>query len=302
MSLLRSVCVRESAFVCFVRATIITLLVAAAFLIGDIAPVLGPAQTSSDVLPKLAPVQESLLDNDLVRDPSTGRVLLRFTNTIGNYGDGVLHVVAYRDAGGNLDAYQRVSRADGTWHDEPVGDLAYHEGHHHYHFLGADRYRLIDTSTGLEIVLAESLVPPLCHDDDALDDLADPLALLLPWSCVSTAKVSFCLADVMIVDDTSPAYSHVPKYNSCAHNRRADFVSMGVSVGWGDTYDRRLIGQAFDVTELMSKTPRWYTLESTTNPDGMLWEENRDDPASTRVQVWLGQGVPMGVGKSRPGV
>ncbi|MGQ0536749.1 MAG: hypothetical protein ACT4PT_11850 [Methanobacteriota archaeon] len=295
-----------------IRAPTFVWLAVACFLLstpGALAP--GPARVASDRLPTLAPVAAALLDNDVVRDPSTGRYLLRFTNTIGNYGDGRVQVVAY-GAGSDPDdplatvlhAYQRVYRTDGTYHDERVGDVKYHTAHHHFHFLGAARYRLMDESTAVPTVLAESFAPFLapCNDDQYLGDLTDPLAVLLGWDCISASKVSFCLADVGIVSDRSRFFSHVPKYNACEHNQNADWIQMGISVGWGDTYDRHLVGQAFDVTELMDRPPQWYTLEATTNPDGLLWETNRGDPASAHIEVYLGQGVPTGVGKSRPGV
>ncbi len=44
-----------------------------------------------------------------------------------------------------------------------------------------------------------------------------------------------------------------------------------------------------------------YFLESTTNPDKMLRDSN-GEPQKTSVEVVIGQGVKVGVGKSRPGV
>ena len=76
---------------------------------------------------------------------------------------------------------------------------------------------------------------------------------------------------------------------------------MGISVGWEDIYDKTLIGQAFDVTDLMQLSPKDYILESTTNPDGILIEAN-PTPVSASVTVRIGAGVPVRVGKSRPGV
>jgi len=233
--------------------------------------------TAPDLLPTVQPEASVLADHDLVQDPHTGAILLRFSNAVANVGAGPLVVVGHRDAAPKpvdpandvMPAYQRISRSDGTTYDVPVGELVYHEAHHHFHFLGAARYRLLDDQGQ---VLREA------------------------------AKVSFCLADVAVVDDTLPGYSQRPVFNSCAHNPSATDVAMGVSVGWDDIYDLRLQGQAFDVSDLMQGPQRTYTLESTTNPDGLLHETNQASPASARMQVVIGEGVPVGTGSSRPGV
>ena len=258
-----------------------TRVIVSCFFIVTALCALSPADAppAYDVLPTLAPDPDVLADNDLVRDPKTGQILLRFSNAIGNYGAGVLHVIGYRQSASpqtvdidddTMPAFQRVYRQDGTYHDEPIGDLVYHPEHHHFHFVGAARYRLIDPDT-VEVVQ-------------------------------ESAKVSFCLADVIVVDDSVPGFRKVPVFNSCAHDPYARLVQMGISAGWADVYGKDLIGQAFDVTDLMNLPAKCYILESTTNPDGLLWETNDSQPASAWVKVRIGKGVPVGVGKSRPGV
>jgi hypothetical protein len=254
----------------------------AAALLALLLPAALPAVADTpapDLLPSLAPSADVLRDLDLVRDPSTGHILLRFSNAVANTGQGPVVVLGQRSraeaqhadpANDVMPAVERVSRADGTFHDEPVGQLVYHPAHKHFHFDGAATYRLLDPDSGA--VLVES------------------------------PKVSFCLADVIVADDTLPGAPTAPRFNSCAHNARATRVTMGVSVGWADVYDKRLEGQAFDVSALMQQPPKWYTLESTTNPDGLLIEAHQGDPQVVRVQVYIGEGVKLGVGKSRPGV
>lgn len=236
---------------------------------------------AADLLPALAPDETTLADNDLVTVPGStnSTVLLRFSNAINNTGTGPLVVIGYRSKVSRstidlnndvMPAYQRIYRDDGTYHDELVGELVYHPEHHHFHFMGAVRYRLIDPDTG--DVVRES------------------------------PKVSFCLADVEIVDSTLPGFSQVPKFNSCVHSPYATSATMGISIGWADVYGKTLMGQAFDVTDLMLLPAKEYLLESTTNAGGALFETNAGDPVAVRVPVWIGVGVPTKIGKSRPGV
>ncbi|MET9375431.1 lysyl oxidase family protein [Streptomyces sp. NPDC002992] len=242
---------------------------------------LGPASatdTPTDRLPALEPLQRELADNDLVREPDTAITWLRFTGAPANLGSGALHVVGRRTKeeaaaatpGNNvLPAYQRISRSDGTSYEVPVGLMTYHDEHKHFHMDGISRYRLINSAGQ---IVRES------------------------------PKVAFCLVDLEIADATLPGAPVNPVYNSCSHNANATSLTMGISVGWADVYDKALGGQSFDVSELMQLPPQQYTLEMTTNPLGLLHETNRTSPKTTSVTVTIGQGVPVGVGGPRPGV
>jgi hypothetical protein len=240
---------------------------------------LGSAHAADDLLPTLTSEAEVLADADVVYSPPTGRILLRFANGIGNRGTGPLHLIGYRDpnavidpANNSMPAYQRIWRTDGSSHDEVVGTISYHDEHHHFHYDGAMRFRLIEVRGNREVVMAES------------------------------SKVSFCLADVGVVDATLPGYPTAPRYNSCVHNASASSVVMGISVGWDDIYGKDLQGQAFDVTDLMALPIKEYILETTSNPYGFLWEAYRKRPSSARITILLGVGVPVGTGVTRPGV
>lgn len=242
------------------------LLVASSLLVrqSDAAP-------APDLLPDIRPVEKDLLDHDIVRDPTTGHILLRFGGAVANFGDGKLEVLGKRtivDRDNNvMPAYQRIYRTDGTFYDKPAGNLIYHPTHHHYHFESAMFYSLRDGNGFI----------------------------------VTSAKQSFCLADSEKIDETLDSFSHVPVFNRCYHSPTAKFVDMGVSVGWSDVYGKDLVGQAFDVTELMKLPKKTYILEATTNPNGLLKEKNTT-PQKVSVLVDIGQGVKVGVGKSRPGV
>lgn len=234
------------------------------------------ASQQQQLLPNIKPVKETLADNDLVKDPTTGKTLLRFAGGIGNYGPGKIEVVgrgsASVDSSYNvLQAYQRVYNTDGTFVEVPVGQMNYHEAHHHYHFVNAVTYSLIDPSSNNKVV-------------------------------VSSAKQAFCLADVEVADPTVPNYPTAPVYNRCYNSPVATFVLMGVSPGWEDVYGKDLVGQSFDVTDLMNRPAHTYILEQTTNPDGVLRDSNGGTPQKTSIEVVLGQGVKVGVGTARPGV
>jgi hypothetical protein len=239
-----------------------------------------PGTHATDLLPALAPDPLVLADNDLVQVPGPGtkRILLRFSSAIANLGAGELHIVAYRDSASpstvdinddTMPAFQRVTRDDGTFYDLPAGELIYHPEHHHFHFDGASQYRLLDPAT--KTVVRES------------------------------PKISFCLADVVVADDSLPGFRKVPIYNGCVRDPYATYGEMGISIGWADVYDKALVGQALDVTDLMALPAKTYILESTTNPERVLLESN-SAPVSASVSVQIGIGVPVKVGKSRPGV
>ncbi|MBT2468017.1 hypothetical protein J7E97_09020 [Streptomyces sp. ISL-66] len=231
----------------------------------------------TDVLPSLKPLQQDLADNDLVREPVTGITWLRFTGSPGNYGAGELHVIGRRTQaeaaaatpGHNvMPAYQQITRSDGTSYEVLIGDMTYHDEHKHFHMNGISRYRLTNASG---TVVKES------------------------------PKVAFCLVDLKAADSTLPGFKVNPTYSSCSHNANATTLTMGISVGWADVYAKDLVGQSFDVSDLMNLPAQQYTLEMTTNPLGILHEANPAAPQSTSVQVTIGQGVPVGVGGPRPG-
>jgi Lysyl oxidase len=230
-----------------------------------LAAAFGAAHAATDLLPTLTSEASVLADADVVYSPPTGRILLRFANGIGNRGLGPMHLIGYRDPNAVIDP-------DNTFHDEVVGSIVYHDEHHHFHYDGASRFRLIEKRGNREVIVAES------------------------------SKVSFCLADVGVVDATLPGYPTAPRYNSCLHNASANSVLMGISVGWDDIYGKDLQGQAFDVTDLMALPIKEYILETTSNPYGFLWEANRKKPSSARITILLGVGVPIGTGVTRPGV
>jgi hypothetical protein len=190
------------------------------------------------LLPELVPDQQLLADDHAVwRDPQTGQLLLAFSSGIKNLGAGTLNVVGYRDsvAGtlpnpNTIPAYQRLFHADGSCDELQIGTMTYHPLHHHWHLDGVMTYQLLDAK----------------------------LKLVKPNS-----KVAFCLADIAVVDSTLPGFPTAPAYNGCDPNARTTYVNMGTSVGWEDIYDKMLVGQNFDVTDLMNRPQAQYFIRQT---------------------------------------
>ena len=228
------------------------------------------------LLPDLLPDQDLLTAEQVVwRDPQTGQFLLAFSAAIMNLGAGPLNVVGYRDpvAGSVSDsntipAYQRVFHEDGSCDELLVGTMMYHPEHHHWHLNGVMTYELLDARS--------RRVKP-------------------------NSKVAFCMADVAVVDSTLPGSPTAPVYNGCDPNRNTTYVNTGTSVGWEDIYDKMLIGQNFDVTDLMNKPQAVYYIRQTVDAAGILIEGD-DRNNVTQIPVILGIGVPFSTGGPRPGV
>ena len=228
------------------------------------------------LLPELVPDQQLLADEHVVwRDPQTGQFLLAFSAGIENLGAGPLNAVGYRDRVGNtvpnpntMPAYQRIYHPDGSCDELRIGTLTYHDVHHHYHLDGVMKYELLDSR----------------------------LRAVKP-----NTKVAFCLADIAVVDATLPGVPTAPAYNGCDPNARTTFVNMGTSVGWEDIYDKQLVGQNFDVTDLMSRPQAQYFIRQTVDDAGIIFEQNNANN-TTGIWVTLGVGVPYSTGGPRPGV
>ena len=240
------------------------------------------------LLPVVTSEQYAADDHDLVLDHTSGLILLRFGNAIGNRGAGTLEVLGLRtgasprtvDLNNNtMPAFQRIYRTDGSHQDVPAGQLIYHPEHHHFHFDGAVSYKLFDCGP----IDAN----PVCSNTDPV--------------VAESSKVSFCLADVDVVDDALPGYPTAPVYNSCVHNPYGNSLTMGVSVGWADNYPKDVAGQNFDVTELMAQQPHLYRVMATVNPAGLLISGETSFTTSS-FEIVIGIGVRVGNGVERPGV
>jgi len=162
--------------------------------------------------------------------------LLRLTNSVWNAGYGPLVLMGTVEAGSETqNLVQRISRDDGEYVEESIGEFVFHAGHNHWHLDGFSVYDLW------------SLQPNM-----TLDQVV-----------ASSGKVGYCLRDIR----TSPEAVRIDRavFTSCSR------VRQGLSVGWTDVYQYYLPGQSIDITGLEDGT---YALMSTADPYNLIRESD----------------------------
>ncbi len=167
------------------------------------------------------------------RDETT---LLRLTNSVWNGGYGALNLVGVVEPGSEtLNVVQRISRDDGEYVEESIGEFIFHAGHNHWHLDSFSIYELW------------SLQP-----NKTLDQVV-----------ASSGKVGYCLRDIR----RSPEADRIDRagFTSCSP------VRQGLSVGWTDVYQYYLAGQSIDITGLADGT---YALMSTADPHNLIRESD----------------------------
>ena len=184
------------------------------------------------------PDQQSVIPLDqfsIVQTSPTTREF-RYTHIISNLGDGPLDIrPEYDPATDTARGFQRLYThdANGTWsivEEIPiVGIFQYHPEHGHYHFPLAQ--------FGLFQVAPDGSV-------------GAPVAL--------SPKIGFCIGDSLVVNGSLPHAGTFGYFDSCAPT-----TMKGISVGWGDLYDRNDAGQSIDATGV---------------PDGTYWFHSIVDP------------------------
>ncbi|MFN2489117.1 MAG: lysyl oxidase family protein [Actinomycetota bacterium] len=237
---------------------------AGALVVAASAAVSAPAGEAH--LPDLQ-TKRATLKNRLTIDTSTGKKLLRFSNTVWNAGDGPLEVRPDNSGATNsTQAYQRVFTHDdqGTWQlveEFLVGTFQFHEEHNHWHFSDFALYELRDVAAGGGVGTIKR----------------------------TGQKETFCIADTTQVNsglEHSPA-RRVYRVGSCDQNSNA-----GLSVGWGDTYRWDLPGQEIDITGLPDGQ---YWLVSTADPKNRLRETNDgNNTAKLKIQITGDTVAPAG--------
>jgi YVTN family beta-propeller protein len=190
--------------------------------------------------------------------------VLRFSNDTYNVGQGPLLLDATIDpVTRSGSSSQRVMNSDGTYTDYALNnDIYWHEAHHHYHFDNWGDYQLWTKSTyDSWIASGRTVGAPL----------------------YSGAKTTSCITDEEYI--TSVAASVYPGpygLGGCQTDGQGN-IHMGLSVGWGDTYDwyRQLQWIDFGQNTLGSGT---YVLRSVADPLNIVYESaNKSD--STRESV-----------------
>ncbi len=166
---------------------------------------------------------------------------LRFSNRIGNVGEGPFEVILELPdealaMAGRGEWTQNIWRSDGSIRTERVGPAAYHVTHGHVHYEGMAHYELF------------------AYDLDAAERL----------DAVSEGrKVGFCLIDMGLVELGLPYTSYPGQTAGC-----------GLSSNWFDLYWYTLDEQYIDITGLPNGV---YELVSTANVLGTAIEADHED-------------------------
>ena len=208
----------------------------------------------SDLSPDL--VTLAIQQEDMVIQVDGDRTLLRFTNEIGNRGNGPLEIYPTPgshdcdgddDPSNDRDASQRVFAdsngsgtferdADGVAYEREFGCMRFHAAHNHWHVLDISAYELRREPSG---------------------DLF-----------AHTRKVGFCLTDARLAfpSPVTPERSTYP-INPPDTTGCQSVTVQGISPGWADAYLLALPGQDFDITGI----PRGhYCLITRADPTGVL--------------------------------
>lgn len=202
----------------------------------EVTPVLPDLAARAAARPGLAEYQDS----------SGSRLLLRFDGYVYNRGTGALELRGSSPVAGEMSQVtQRVYDTGGGYADRansPAPRVLFEptDGHDHWHLRGAARYSLWNGGKSAEVGPSQ--------------------------------KVGFCLIDSTRTDTWAPTTAHYTNSSTgfCGHGKpNAQTVTMGVSAGWRDFYDRSLPFQWVDVSDVQ---PGNYSIRSDVDPDGVIAE------------------------------
>jgi hypothetical protein len=200
------------------------------------------AAAASDVLPNL--VADPPTGAEL--DVNMGQLLLRFDGYVHNAGPGPFEVRGQRASTADpMIAYQRIYQTDGGFRDMvmPGAQMVYaaNDGHQHWHLQNVAAYSLWNSGRTQQVAPA--------------------------------MKVGFCLADSEHVDAVGPTTAVYSDSNGRAfcqkNNPDALSVFEGVSAGWRDLYEKTLVFQWVDVSDVQ---PGMYWLREDVDPNGIVRE------------------------------
>jgi hypothetical protein len=198
--------------------------------------------------------------------PSPDDRWLRFDSVILNVGNGTFRVRAARasTADPEMHARQLIRRSDGTFRSRPTdARLEWAEaddGHPHWHTESMERYRLFALPTPF------------------------------PGGAKVGVKHGYCFFDGLLLRPDLRRARRTPHYGfySCGlpgQSQDALRLTVGISVGWGDTYPWDFAGQRIDISSIpegdyllcLSADPKHQFLEAR--------EGNNDGWARIRVSI-----------------
>ncbi|MDX6485032.1 MAG: hypothetical protein QOF43_185 [Gaiellaceae bacterium] len=218
---------------------------------------------------RVVPIGKPLFPNLVQRPPSGlmvtgshGHWRLGFTSMVDNRGPGVLWIRGIRAPGApRMQVEQLVTLTTGSPRiDARSGQLSYTNDppHHHWHFLGFDRFEL-RRDTDFELLVRDH-------------------------------KSGFCIADHY---GTAIGVPHGPPrfLGHCRqHHPEARTVEEGASVGYTDRYPAFFHGQGLNISKVGAGR---YWLVHRANPDLHLRETRYDDNvASLLIRITWDDGTP----------
>ena len=230
-------------------ATVSLALLLLALVVGSAVAWGSRRDAASDLLPHLVADPPGRVELDVEHN----HLLLRFDGYVHNGGPGPLEVRGHRaSASVPMVPYQRIYRTDGTHHDQPMPGAhmvyATADGHRHWH---------------LQRIVAYSLW------NFARTELVAP-----------AIEVGFCLADHQHVElgigPTRPVYNDAHGRAFCQKNHPKSLnVWEGIPAGWRDLYDRKLVFQWVDVTNVQ---PGVYWQREDVDPDRYVTQADPISP------------------------
>jgi hypothetical protein len=214
---------------------------------------------AADRLPDLGMARLADLRVDKTSD---GRQLLRYSTVIVNNGAGPFELLGQRasTADSQMSVQQRIYDAAGGSRLVPTSATMYFagDGHTHWHVRDLETEELIRLDNGVKVG--------------------------------TSAKHGFCFFDNTQHALSLPGAPQSPVYTGCG-TASSLAVTMGLSIGWGDTYYWSLPDQYIDITGLGSGR---YRLQVTADAANWFVESN-DSNNTTWVDLQL-------KGNSRPRV
>jgi hypothetical protein len=188
--------------------------------------------------------------------PAGGQKQLRFSATIVNVGAAPFDLTASRpDTSTAFSVWQRVYNSDAGSQLVPTPDVSLSfggDGHNHWHVQGLEHYELRRLDNGVKV--GTSMKSGFCFFDTG------PFRLSLPGAPGSRVYTGAGCGGASSLG-----------------------VTMGLSVGWGDTYGWTLPDQFIDVTDLSSGK---YRLYAEADPTGWFSELSKQNN-STWVDLSL---------------
>jgi hypothetical protein len=207
---------------------------------------------AAPVYPDLVADPPGAASAPVVYDDGAGpRLLMRFDGFVHNAGYGALEVRATRpNAASAMNVRQRVYDTSTGFADWAGPQVLYEtdDSHNHWHLKNIARYSLWNLEGTAEVAPAQ--------------------------------KVGFCLIDSQRREATGPASQIYTEDGNrfCEQDiPTATSVTMGISAGWRDVYQRSLAFQWVDVSDV---APGSYRLRAEIDPEGRIRESNEVNPAA----------------------